>query len=126
MEKHSLILVVEDEPTNAELLEILLSRKNLKYIIAYDGNSALELFNQREDIRLVLLDIKLPGMTGEEVLQEMKARRPEIPVVVQTAYVFNTDKDYFFQLGCDDYLKKPLNRQQLYNTINRYIQIEID
>lgn len=125
MEKDILILIVEDEPINSELLEVLLKRKNLSYLLAYDGEQAIELFEDNDAIDLVLLDIKLPNMSGEDVLLKMKALRPEVPIVVQTAYVFDIDKARFFKLGGDDYISKPLNKELFYEILSRWLKTEI-
>jgi len=125
MEKNILILIVEDEPINSELLEVLLKRKNLSYLLAYDGEHAMELFENNNYIDLVLLDIKLPNMSGEDVLVKMKALRPEVPIIVQTAYVFDVDKARFFKLGGDDYISKPLNKELFYEILSRWLKIDI-
>ena len=96
MGKEILILIVEDEPLNSELLEVLLKRKKLSYLLAVDGVEAMDMFESNPKIDLVLLDIKIPNLNGEAVLQKMKELRPNIPIVVQTAYVFEEDKKRFF------------------------------
>ena len=70
MEKQVLILIVEDDALNSELLEVLLKRKNLPYLLASNGKEAISVFEQHPEIDLVLLDIKLPLLTGEEVLKK--------------------------------------------------------
>jgi len=125
MEKEILILIVEDEKVNCELLEILLTRKKLPYLLAYTGMDALDLFKKHPEIDLVLLDIKLPDISGEDVLKEMKALRPEIPILVQTAYVFDTDRARFYELGCDDYIKKPIFKDVFYEKVSHWLKREI-
>ena len=125
MEKEILILIVEDEPLNSELLEVLLKRKKISYLLAVDGLEAMEIFEKHPEIDLVLLDIKLPNLNGETVLIKMKALRPNIPIVVQTAYVFEEDKKRFFEIGGDDYISKPLNKDLFYAILSRWLKIEI-
>ena len=125
MEKQVKILIVEDEPINSELFEVLLKRKKLSYLLASDGEQAMEIFKSNQDIDLVLLDIKLPNMCGEDVLQKMKALRPEVPIIVQTAYVFEVDRQRFFELGGDDYISKPINKELLYEKLSRWLKIDI-
>ena len=55
----------------------------------------------------------------------MKALRPHIPIIVQTAYVFDADRDLFFELGCDDYIKKPLMKDLFYQKLSHWLKIEI-
>ena len=125
MKKEILILIVEDEPLNSELLEVLLKRKKMSYLLAVDGVEAMEMFEKHPEIDLVLLDIKLPNLNGEEVLVRMKTLRPDIPIVVQTAYVFDEDRKRFFDIGGDDYISKPLNKELFYEILSRWLKIEI-
>ncbi|MBN2236241.1 MAG: response regulator [Bacteroidales bacterium] len=125
MEKKVIILIVEDDPVNSELLEVFLKRKKLDYLLAFSGTEALEKFEEHPEIDLVLLDIKLPFLSGEDVLVKMKALRPDVPIVVQTAYVFEADKKRFFELGCDDYIAKPINKVLFYQILSRILKIEM-
>lgn len=125
MEKEILILIVEDESLNSELLEVLLKRKKISYLLAVDGLEAIEMFEKHPEIDLVLLDIKLPNLNGEAVLIKMKELRPDVPIVVQTAYVFEEDKKRFFDIGCDDYISKPLNKELFYEILSRWLKIDI-
>lgn len=125
MEKEHLLLIVEDDKVNSELLEVLLNRKKLPYLMAYNGKEALKLFKNHPEIDMVLLDIKLPDISGEEVLTAMKNLRPQIPILVQTAYVFDEDRHRFFELGCDDYIKKPIFKEVFYEKISRLLKIEL-
>lgn len=125
MEKKKLILIVEDDKVNSELLEVLLNRKKLPFLMAYNGNDAIKLFKNHSEIDMVLLDIKLPDISGEQVMTEMKAIRPQVPILVQTAYVFDEDRHRFFELGCDDYIKKPIFKDVFYEKISRLLGIEL-
>lgn len=125
MKKEILILIVEDESLNSELLEVLLKRKKISYLLAVDGLEAIEMFKKHPEIDLVLLDIKLPNLNGEAVLIKMKELRPDVPIVVQTAYVFEEDKKRFFDIGCDDYISKPLNKELFYEILSRWLKIDI-
>lgn len=126
MDHQTKILVVEDDYVNSELLEILLKRKGLNYLLAYDGLEALDVFENHPEIDLVLLDIKIPKLNGEMVLQKMKALRPNTPILVQTAYVFDKDRDRFFSLGCDDYIKKPIIKELFYEKISTLLQLDLN
>jgi two-component system CheB/CheR fusion protein len=120
-----MILIVEDDVVNCELLQILLKRQNLSYLVAYDGLEAMQVFEQNTNINLVLLDIRLPKLSGEVVLTKMKALRPQVPIIVQTAYVFEIDRVQFFALGCDDYITKPIIKEQLYEKIGYWLKKQI-
>lgn len=125
MGEQAMILIVEDDEVNCELLQILLKRQNLSYFVAYDGIEAMQIFEKHPEINLVLLDIRLPKLSGEVVLTKMKALRPQVPIIVQTAYVFEIDRVQFFDLGCDDYITKPIIREQLYEKIGYWLKKQI-
>jgi CheY-like chemotaxis protein len=126
MEKEVQILIVEDDAVNSELLEIFLKRKNLPYLLAYDGIEAMKIFESHPEISLVLLDIRLPLMSGEDVLRKMKAQRPEVPIIVETAYVFEADRRMFFELGCDDYISKPIVKQDFYDKLSLWLKMDLN
>lgn len=126
MEKQKLTLIVEDDIVNSELLEVFFKRKNLKYIMTYTGEQALEIFEEHPEIDLVLLDIRLPKMDGEDVLVKMKAMRPHIPIIVQSAYVFDVDRIRFFEKGCDDYISKPIIKKLFYEKLSQWLKIDIE
>ncbi len=115
-----LVLIVEDDPVNNELLVFLLKKANMKSISAYNGADALGLFNDNSDIDLVLMDIKMPGMNGYEVTQKMKEIRPSIPVIAQTAYALEGDRELSLKAGCDEYIKKPIKKEDLYELMESF------
>lgn len=117
-----LVLIVEDDPINNELLIFLLKKANMKSLSAYNGIDALDLFNSHPDIDLVLMDIKMPGMSGYEVTRKMKAIRPNIPVIAQTAYALEGDRELSLEAGCDEYIKKPIKKENLYNLMEGFFK----
>lgn len=120
--KDKLVLIVEDDPINNELLIFLLKKANMKSLRAYNGIDALDLFNSHPDIDLVLMDIKMPGMSGYEVTRKMKAIRPNIPVIAQTAYALEGDRELSLEAGCDEYIKKPIKKEDLYNLMEGFFK----
>ena len=111
---NKLVLVVEDDPINNELLVFLLKKVEMRSISAYDGMEALALFEAHEDIDLVLMDIKMPGLNGYEVTKQIKKIRPDLPVIAQTAYALEGDREKSIEAGCDEYIKKPIKKEALY------------
>jgi CheY-like chemotaxis protein len=67
------------------------------------------------------MDIKLPEMDGYEATRRIKQIRPMIPVIAQTAYAMADDQQKILQVGCDDYISKPINRRKLLQTIEGLI-----
>lgn len=111
------ILVAEDEETNYKFIEIILSDTKSKIIWARSGKECIKICKENEDVDLVLMDIQLPEMSGLEATRIIKALRPDIRVIAQTAYALEGDKEKALDSGCDDYISKPINRQELINKI---------
>lgn len=105
------ILIVEDEPEFAQLLELWLDRHGWQTLVASDGWEALRLFDE-QGADLVLLDIGLPGPDGWEVIQQIRARS-QVPVLMVTALGSDADKIRGLGLGADDYMNKPVSFPEL-------------
>jgi PAS domain S-box-containing protein len=107
------ILIVEDNPVSSFFLQETLSATGAKLYLAADGRSAIEVFKKNDDIDLVLLDIQLPEISGYQVAREMKQIREFVPIIAQTAYASLEDKKKCLLAGCTDYLRKPVDSQDL-------------
>jgi two-component system, OmpR family, phosphate regulon response regulator PhoB len=108
------ILVVEDEPDISALVAYHLARESYRVRTVADGGEALEAI-ERERPDLVVLDLMLPGMSGLDVLREVR-RRPEtesLPVILLTARREEEDRVEGLRLGADDYVPKPFSPQEL-------------
>jgi len=106
------ILVVEDEPGIVTFLRNGLQAAGYQMIHAPDGPSGLSLA-QRDDVELVVLDLGLPGLPGEELLVRLRERRANLPVIVLTAKATVADKVANLEAGADDYLVKPFSFSEL-------------
>ncbi len=111
------VLVAEDEEINYIFIEELLSELNLNFLHARNGQEAVEMFSSREDIGLVLMDIKMPVMNGYDATRAIKSLNPSTPVYAQTAYAMSEDKEKARAAGCDGHLAKPLNQKELIDII---------
>jgi two-component system response regulator RegX3 len=105
------VLLVEDEEGLAEALEYQLSREGYEVSRAADGTVALDRF-KTGGADLVLLDLMLPGMSGEDVCKEIR-RTSEVPIIMLTARDQDVDKIVGLELGADDYVTKPFNTREL-------------
>jgi two-component system, OmpR family, response regulator AdeR len=107
MNSNPLVLIVEDEPDIADLLEAYLRRDGFRTERAADGSSAMRLHSvARPD--LVLLDVNIPEMDGFEVLQKIRGAA-QTPVIMVTAMAEDLDKLLGLKLGADDYVVKPFS-----------------
>lgn len=115
------LLVVEDEEDNYHLLEILLRKRDFGILHAWTGKEALDLFENHPEIRLVLMDFKLPDISGEEVTRYIHSKKPELPIIAQTAYALAGDRERITQIGCIDYISKPIRRDEFYRVLGKYL-----
>ena len=106
------ILVVEDDPYIAELLQLQLQHRKLQVRCEYDGPSGLEAVAEF-DPEVIILDIMLPGMNGVGVLKELRQKGIRVPVLMLTARNTELDKVHSLDLGADDYLTKPFGMEEL-------------
>ncbi len=119
--KKPVILIVEDDETGYLYLEAILAPQNVEIIHAFSGKEAVMLCRKYPEINLVLMDIKLPEINGLEATRQIKAFRPELPVIAQTAYAFASDKEEALKAGCDDFITKPIPQEKLVRILNKYI-----
>lgn len=106
------ILIVEDEPKIAELLEMYLARDGYGVTRTATGEEALERV-RREPPNLIVLDIALPGMDGVEVCRRLRASGSSVPIIMLTARDTETDRVLGLEMGADDYLTKPFSPREL-------------
>lgn len=118
------ILVAEDEEVNYIYLQTILkfskSRK-FEVIHAKNGKEAVEMCNEVSNIDLVLMDIKMPVMNGYEATIEIKKNYPKLPIIAQTAFASSTDRKLALDVGCDEYISKPIDRLLLLNMIETFL-----
>ncbi len=115
------VLVVEDDEASYHLIDASLKMYKLNLIRAKTGSEAIQHMVSNPDIKLVLLDIQLPGMNGYEVLSELKKMKPELPVIAQTAYSMIDDREKCLSAGCSAYISKPINILLLREMVGKYI-----
>lgn len=115
-----IILIVEDENANFLYLKELLANVDARIIRAKFGKEAVELFNKNKNIQFILMDIKLPDTDGFTLTKQFKASRPDIPIIAQTAYAMQSDRKKAYEVGCDDYIPKPIVVDDFYNIIKKY------
>ncbi len=118
------ILIAEDDNINFLLFQKMMQKKNYKIIRAINGQEAVDICLNHPNIDLVLMDIKMPIMTGFEAMEQIRPIRPNLPIIAQTAYSSSEDKIKIEAAGFNGYLTKPLNRENLFEMINKYLDKE--
>lgn len=116
------ILIVEDIDLNYLLLDEMIRKLNYTTLHARNGKDVFNLLDKHSNIKLILLDLKMPVMDGFEVLKKMKELKIGIPVIVQSAYNNDIEKKKAFELGCKDYLVKPIHKENLKTLINKFLK----
>ena len=106
------VLVIEDEPGIADFVRRGLESAGFLVEVSADGPTGLQ-HAQREDVELVVLDLWLPGLPGEQVLVRLRAARPALPVIVLTAKDAVRDRVANLEAGADDYVIKPFSFSEL-------------
>lgn len=108
----STILVIEDDRRIQKSLSRLFQSEDYRVEIAGDGVAGLDLFRNSAPAAVVL-DLKLPGMSGKEICQQIKQAAPSLPVVILSAVADVADKVLLLELGADDYVTKPFSPREL-------------
>jgi CheY-like chemotaxis protein len=116
------ILVVEDEYSNFELVEAILFQTKVEIIHATNGKEAVDICRQKDDIDVVLMDMRMPVMNGYEATEIIKAEKKDLPIISLTAYAMAEDRQKSIMAGCDDYISKPIIPMKFIETINKFIE----
>lgn len=105
------ILIVDDEKKICEFIKAFLDNEGYYTEVAYDGDSAIDKLNSKK-YDLLILDRMLPGISGEEICKYIRDKS-DVPIIMLTAKIEGEDKIDGFKLGCDDYICKPFNINEL-------------
>lgn len=114
------ILVVDDEPKILEVVTALLKNKGFRVFSADNGQTALDIFNN-QNIALVILDLMMPGLSGEKVCIEIR-KKSRVPIIMLTAKVEEENIVQGLELGADDYITKPFGLKELYARVEALLR----
>lgn len=114
----SKVLLVDDEREFVQTLSERLTMRDMGSAVAYDGESALELIHEDEP-EVMVLDLKMPGIDGIEVLRRVKKERPDIEVIILTGHGTESDRKTCMELGAFAYLQKPVNIDLLSDSLRK-------
>jgi signal transduction histidine kinase/ActR/RegA family two-component response regulator len=118
--KHT-VLIVEDDEYNIQYLEEILSETQINIVTATNAIDAIDIISSSRQIDIVLMDIKLPGMNGLEAMGIIKGIKPEIKIIIQSAYASAEDITNGEKMGCDAYICKPISSEILMETMNEIL-----
>jgi DNA-binding response OmpR family regulator len=111
------LLLLEDDISLNKTLESFLTINGFKVLTAYDGESALDLIYENS-VDLILIDVKVPKLNGFEFLKEIRKEDKKVPAIFITSLNSVDDVEKGFNIGCDDYIKKPFELKELLLRIN--------
>lgn len=114
------ILVVEDDPYNIAFIKEILDKKGLNIVYAKTGSEAIKMADDFNP-DLILMDIRLPDMTGYEVTKEILKHKPQAKILAQTAYATIEDREKAISSGCLDYIRKPYNSSNFIDFLRNYL-----
>ena len=116
------ILIVEDDETSFLLLQAYLAPRNYTLLYATNGKEAIDLFKDHPEIDLILMDLKMPVLDGYLATKQIREFDSKIPIIAQTAYALSGDSEKALQAGCDDYVTKPLSKNDLLSKIDALLK----
>lgn len=114
------ILVVDDEPKIVEVVSALLTNKGFRVFSAENGSEALNIFGH-QNIALVILDLMMPGLSGEEVCAQIR-KKSRVPIIMLTAKIEEENVVQGLGLGADDYITKPFGLKELYARVEALLR----
>ena len=106
------VLFVDDEKMILEVGSLMLQRLGYNVLTTSNGQEAIEIFKNNK-VAFVILDMRMPGMNGDEVCQQLKKIKPKVKILLASGYVGFYSEDYLISIGFDDFIKKPYDLRQL-------------
>ncbi|MDP4207716.1 MAG: response regulator [Bacteroidota bacterium] len=119
--EHKTILIAEDEEMNFLFMEAIIESSQASILWASNGIEAVELMKQHPDTSLILMDIRMPEMDGIEATLKIREFNTTVPIIAQTAYSTEEDRNKCLEAGCNEYLTKPISHKVLLSTIERFL-----
>ena len=115
-----LILVAEDDDSNFKLIKAIIGKK-CDILWAKNGEEIVSLFREYgKEAKAILMDIKMPLMNGLEATKIIRQENTAIPIIMQTAYAFSSDKENAMKAGATEVLVKPITLSVLRGTLSKY------
>jgi CheY-like chemotaxis protein len=119
--KYLNVLIVDDDEVSSIYINELLLDMSKKIVTVGNGQDAIEYIKENNDMNLIMMDIKLPGMSGYETTRRIRKHNKDIVIIAQTSYALLGDRTKAIEAGCDEYISKPINQDILLNIISRLL-----
>ncbi len=114
------ILVVEDDEISYSLMSKTIQKISKEVLHTINGVDAVEICRTNPDIDLILMDIRMPRMDGNEATRQIRQFNKDVIIIAQSAYAFTGDKEKSIDAGSNDYISKPINKTLLYELIKKH------
>lgn len=114
------ILIAEDTDSNFDLLNAILGRKH-RLVRAKDGMEAVTMYDEVNP-DLILMDIKMPNLDGLEATRIIRQLSAEVPIIAQSAYAYEHDRNAAEEAGCNDFISKPIAQEKLKEKIKKWLK----
>jgi CheY-like chemotaxis protein len=114
------ILIVEDDEISYSLLRRMLQKISKEVLHAMTGVEAIEVCRNNPDLNLILMDIRMPVMDGNEATRIIRQFNKDVIIIAQTAYAFSSDKELAIKAGSNDYISKPVSMDRLLELIKKH------
>jgi PAS domain S-box-containing protein len=114
------ILIAEDDNVSVILLSSILKNFSNEMLVARSGTEAVEICTGHPDVDLILMDIKMPGIDGYEAIKQIRRINSDVIIIAQTAYAQIGDRQKAEDAGCNDYIAKPILKNELLSLIKKY------
>ena len=115
------ILIAEDEESNFLFLKASMRKVDAEIIWAKNGQEAIDICIENPKIDLIFMDINMPIMDGIEACTKILKIIPNVPIVAQTAYIYNETRKEALAAGCVDYFPKPINPKDILEVVKKYL-----
>ena len=116
------ILIVEDDETSEMLITTDVEKFSKEIIKARDGFTSVEVCRNNPDIDLILMDIQMPVMNGYEATRQIRQFNKDVVIIAQTSFGLLGDKEKAIEAGCNDYIAKPIKKDELLSLIQKYFK----
>ncbi|MEI7501612.1 MAG: response regulator, partial [Bacteroidota bacterium] len=116
------ILIAEDDETSDMLITSILKKNNHEILHTETGIEAVEACRENPDIDLILMDIRMPGMGGYEATRQIRKFNKDVIIIAQTAYGLKGDQQKAIDAGCNEYLSKPIDKDELVRLMQMYFK----
>lgn len=114
------ILIAEDDDISQLLMEIIVKPISKEIIKVSNGIQAVNACQKNPDIDLVMMDVHMPEMDGYEATRQIRKFNNSVVVIAQTAYGLSGDLEKAMDAGCNDYLSKPINKEQMFTLLHKH------